>query len=403
MQQRVLPTPARLRLPPARLNRTALLAVCVPYAATLAAQALPVIHVRPEAASLDEGFTRIGWIRELGDGRILVADTYERRLVVADFNLGRVEQIGRLGQGPGEFRGLDGLFALAGDSTLLEDRRSRRWIIMDGARVVATVNATLPGGQPGPAVYGADTNGRILDILAFAFHRTPGIPGLAIRPNADSLLVLVRSRPRVSTTSGHPDRLDVRVDTVARLRGRGGAQTIAYRAVIPGGQPIQWVLDNPLAVDEQAILFRDGWIAFAFSNPYHVDWLAPGGKRVRGAALPFAHVRVDDRVKRGVIAREWPKVEPPFGPNDFPAWPEALPAFPTNALLAAPDGRLLVRRTLNPLAPNTSYDIVDREARLVARLTLPARARVVAFGARSVYVVERDEDDIERVRRHPWP
>jgi hypothetical protein len=36
-------------------------------------------------------------------------------------------------------------------------------------------------------------------------------------------------------------------------------------------------------------------------------------------------------------------------------------------------------------------------------LRLPARSRVVAFGKDAVYLVERDTDDVERIRRYEYP
>jgi hypothetical protein len=175
------------------------------------------------------------------------------------------------------------------------------------------------------------------------------------------------------------------------------------RPVERGGQPIRWQLKNPLAVDDQAVLFPDGWAALAFAEPYHVDWVNPTGQRIRGATITLDRVRIDDRMKRALIAYEWPKVKPPFEPTEVPPWPEFLPGFQTKALVAAPDGRLLVRRTYNPLVAKIVYDLIDRRGTVTGRLELEVNQRIVGFGARSVYVVEKDADDVEWVQRRPWP
>jgi hypothetical protein len=39
---------------------------------------------------------------------------------------------------------------------------------------------------------------------------------------------------------------------------------------------------------------------------------------------------------------------------------------------------------------------------LAAVVVLGVREPILGFGARSVYVVRMDEDDLEYVRRHPW-
>jgi hypothetical protein len=185
--------------------------------------------------------------------------------------------------------------------------------------------------------------------------------------------------------------------------GRRSASAVAMRRVVPGGPEIQWVLENPLAAEDQAILFPDGWIALARLEPYRVDWIAPDGSPVVGAPMPVAAVRVNDALKRAVIARRYPKVEPPFTADEFPPWPATFPAFANDALLAAPDGRLVIRRMVNPLTSVAVYDFVDRVGKLANQLELPIRERLVGFGARSLYVVATDDDDVEHLRRHPWP
>lgn len=56
-----------------------------------------------------------------------------------------------------------------------------------------------------------------------------------------------------------------------------------------------------------------------------------------------------------------------------------------------------------PTTPGNFYDIVGRRGMLAARIRLADNERFIAFGARSAYVVEKDADDVERLRRHPWP
>jgi len=368
---------------------------------SVAAQSPAPTALRPPSAELDEGFSRIGWVRELADGRLIVVDQFERRLVVVDFRTGAVRDIARAGQGPGEVRIIYGLVALGGDSTLVEDRQARRWLIFDGERAVATVISAPRA--PVPALAGADGRGRLLDIQGFAFRRSPGVPYTPMRVNAESVLVLVRYRERGGRGAdpGAPGRLASRIDTIARLRGAGRGQTLVWRSAPPPAS--WWLLENPLAAEEQALLFQDGWIALAFADPYRVEWVTPEGSRVRAAPMAETPVAVDDRVRRALIAWRWPKVTPPFTSDQLPPWPATLPPFLNDALLAAPDGRLVIRRTYNPFAPATSYDIVDRKGTLSGRLVLKANERLVGFGARSAYVVAKDENDVEWLRRHPWP
>ena len=369
-----------------------------------AAAQLPTRALGPPNAVADEGLTRVlAPVRELADGRVVLIDDIERRLLVVDFRGGQMREIGRAGQGPGEYGQLNGLHALGGDTRLVEDRYSRRWIVLVGDRPSLTVNSGVPRVRFAPQLSGADRSGRVLDVHVMRFHDTPGIGPMAIRPNAESLLVLVRWRGRGPPGSDAAARLTLRVDTVRRIRGAGRGQTIAWRPVLPGRPPIRWILGNPLYSADQALLFPDGWIALAFPDPYRVEWIAPDGRRIPGAPLSERRVAVDDRVKRAVIKWKYPKADPQFDPKELPPWPATLPGFLDDALFAAPDGRLVIQRALDPGEPGLTYDFIDRVGKRSARLVLAPDERIVGFGKRSVYVVAKDHDDIEWLRRHAWP
>jgi hypothetical protein len=89
-----------------------------------AAQAPVIIRLKPADAKLAEEFTGVEYVRELANRGILVADAREQHLVFANFASGTVVPVSRSGSGPGEFRSIGGLFALAADSTLLVDTRT---------------------------------------------------------------------------------------------------------------------------------------------------------------------------------------------------------------------------------------------------------------------------------------
>jgi hypothetical protein len=169
---------------------------------------------------------------------------------------------------------------------------------------------------------------------------------------------------------------------------------------------INYVLRNPLAVGDQALLFPDGWIATAFVAPYRVEWRAPSGAVVRGEPLPFTRQAVDNRIKQQAIDDTWGRpgsTAPKFALTDFPAWPDIVPPFLEDALFALPDGKVAIRRTSLGANRTIQYDIVDRAGKLSGIRRLPPNERIMAFGARSVYVVAVDADDVETLRRHPWP
>ena len=90
-------------------------------------------------------------------------------------------------------------------------------------------------------------------------------------------------------------------------------------------------------------------------------------------------------------------------PIGEPDWPEHLPAFLLGAVTLAPDGRLWVRRTTGADEPPT-YDVIDSTGRVQEQVRFPGRDRIVGFGDDgSIYVIRRDEFDLEYLERHRLP
>lgn len=345
--------------------------------AVAAAQREPVITLKPANASLAEEYSKIKSVRELADGRVLIGDERERRLVVADLRSGMVSVIARVGRGPGEFQSVGPFVALPRDSTLMPDWGSQRWLLLADARVVATVPPETPAIKIARVMaLGADGHGR---VLSWKFALATG--GRPFAP-ADSLFLI-----RVERATG-------RADTIGRLR------SLYERGKLFGGG--REVAVPPMAVGDQALLFADGWVAIARLDPYRVDWRAADGRIARGAPLPFSATKVDEREKRAYLDRltkKWGQA-PQYADD---VWPADLPPFESDALLPAPDGKLLIRRVPTASQPNPRYDLVDRRGALTGQITLPEGQHIVGFGAKSVYVAVTDDDGIQRLRRHPWP
>ena len=350
------------------------------------AQKVPVVRLKPADARLDEEFTSLSSVRELSDGRVLIADWQENRLVVANLRDGTVKAVGRTGSGPGEFRGLYQLFVLGRDSTLVPDLRARRWLLLDGVSVVVTLPPETPVLRVAPILLGADEAGHVL---------TMGVVRPGPREPAD---------PAESVYVVRADRATGRADTVGRILPQPSQVEVRERN--PDGSP-RTVTGNTLmlSASEQALLFLDGWIAFARLNPYRVDWRTSDGRIVRGAALPVPVDKVDDREKRAYVERSARQSgRPPRDPATITSWSPTVAPFQTQgALLASSDGRLVIHRMQTASAPHTRYDVVDRRGALAVQVSMPENERIVGFGAKSVYVAVTDDDGIQRLRRHPWP
>ena len=81
-------------------------------------------------ADFAEPFTQIAAVRELKDGRVLVADPREKIVLLIDFKTGRAIKIGREGSGPGEYVLPQRIIALPGDTSAIYDPSNQRYLII---------------------------------------------------------------------------------------------------------------------------------------------------------------------------------------------------------------------------------------------------------------------------------
>jgi hypothetical protein len=366
-----------------------LLSATVGVAAVLPAQ--QPIPLPPPSHELSEGFTRVSSLRELADGRVLILDTRETRLVVADFRTDQVRKIGRTGAGPGEYRRPVQLLAFGGDSTFLVDRPNARWLLLAGDSVAETLaHSTIPQvALLYPPHRGVDDRGHVLYMVPLP-STIPGIGGAVGHTNVIALA-------RTSLTEAH-------VDTLARLRGRLLGHKSVRRMI--DGQQYEFDHNNPFGVEDQAWLFPDGWIVIVRVDPFRAEWIAPDGTRRMGPELSYDRVRVTEAEKRFAMRyRNGLRDAPPeiFEPDDFPAWPATVTPFANDALYPLRDGRIAVERRPTAKSTQRMYDIIDRTGNRVMTLALPLRSYVAGFGKGTVYVTRIDEDGLRTVARHPLP
>ena len=353
----------------------------------------PVIEISPADLTLrGRQFSQIQSLRELGDGRLLLSDRLEQSIFLVDLRAEKVRSIGRIGDGPGEYRSPGFLYALGGDSTLLTDPASHRWFLLVSDGIVETISATrqpFPGGL-GSILHGVDRFGWVLAMEGFAYAPEAFIHSRVVADSVRALLAMA------SVLGADASELD----TIAELGGQGRLGVVDMTGI------------SPLASEGQAWLFRDGWIAVARPDPYRVDWRTPEGRWIRGATLPFTPVKVNRREKCFIIAwRGWSR-DGECRPERFPGWPDHIPPFvmltPSTApggtaLRAAPNGMLLVRRTPTEDSPENRYDVVDRSGALRGVIRMPAGRTIIGFGRSSLYVVQKDDMDLLTLSRHPLP
>lgn len=406
---------------PHRIHSSLSLLAAFPLA--VAAQGAPRALPAPNA-TFDEPFSQIAGLRELANGKVIVADGRDKVVALVDFGANSATKIGREGSGPAEFGLPSRLFAAPRDTTLLFDPLNTRYLVIgpDGKPVTTFMVEFAP---PPPPPGGAATRG---PQMRFG--------GMTVARAADARGRLYSESPPLSINAqGQP----VSADSVAITRfDRGTKQldTLAWVKVpsnnsqVTGGQGNMNVRiggANPLAPRDEWTVFPDGRVAIVRASDYHVDWILPNGQKKSSPSIRFTPIRMGDADRReeevlrnkaranqmmitmsqgpegtrrsaqmgpGANAppleplTDWPAVKPPFRPGASSIW-------------ARPNGDLWVRRTEAAGAKGMLFDVIDGEGKVMYQVRLPDRVTLVGFGANTIYTTLADEDDLLTLRRHP--
>jgi sugar lactone lactonase YvrE len=362
---------------------------------------VPEQRLTTPAASFPKEFAAIRGLLELPDGRVLVADGLGQALMVVDLAMGSADTVGRVGQGPEEYRSPDGLYPLPGDSILLVDLGNGR---------LTRLGPDLGFGETMPLAQGDPTTG-----MGMSLRIPAGVDGEGriyfqgrggMRPGAlpDSGMVL-----RWDPKSGA-------VDTLATVKLPEMRQTTS------GGRNNQSVSISavPLSPQDGWAVAPDGRVAVVRTNPYRVDWALPGGRIVSGPTNEYKPVGIgnaeknaylDNRqrdglqvlvsVENGRRNMNFARGGGPSGERDLDAyeWPEVMPVIDPSGVRVSSDGYLWVKRYLKVGVPPT-FDVFDRDGELVKRIILPDRREVVGFGKGVVYLARIDEFDLQWLEKY---
>lgn len=398
---------------------TCTLSLTAPSLSELQAQALlSVRRLAAPEASFPDGFTTITGMRELPDGRVLVADSRERTLRAVDLRTGASTAVGREGAGPLEWGMPSRLYAMPGDSTMMSDFSNARYLII------------LPDGRPGPTF-------RIPES-------SPAWNGSLVGVDLRGRLILTRahvvSTERMGSTTGvvyviRYDRASSKVDTIAELAVPKGERSGARS--MPGGMLLSYT-NLPFAASDAVasmMSLSHGRVAIVRAADYHMDWIDESGRRTAGPkaqpsairitaaekeAFTKAQVRPGAIVVRGPIgggaaapgassgggiARGGAVALPPGSTlgNEEMTWPAVKPPVVANSVFLSTDGRVWAMRARAHDDSLHTYDLFDAAGRVAERVQLPARTRLVGFGKSTVYLARTDDDDLQILERYRLP
>ena len=342
-------------------------------------------------AAYPEGLGHVERIRELSNGRILVADPIGQVLLSIDVDMATSDTIGGIGSGPNEYRQPDAVFPLVADTSLLVDLGNGRLIVVapDG-----TFGETIRMAQGSPG-----TNRiyiimpRFTDSFGRIYFQDVGVMIRANRTSRDSVAV------------ARFDRQHGTVDIVGSLK------RIEERndRVIPLSSQDDWAVG------------LDGSVAVIRSRGYYIDWLLPNGDAIRGPNTQYESIPISRREKerwktevttngldmatfnRGGEVNVTVKRGAASGGAgtgiDSYEWPRNLPPFRFGRTIVSNRGELWVERFVSDGEPPV-IDVFDRAGRKTGSTELPANRRVVGFGNGFVYLVYTDDVDLQWIERY---
>ncbi len=377
------------------LSRTVLTALAlgaVTYAAE-AQQPVPVTRITQPIATFKQPFSQIRGFLELRDGRALVSDGLEETLSEIDFAKGTDRTIGRQGGGPGEYADPGPLYAIARDTTFMLDMGNLRGVLITPAGTVGSTISLRSGSGFPVFPHGVDTLGRI-----YAEPPLAVMNGTRVGP-ADSSLV-IRWDPRRGGPLDTVAHLATTSSSVISVRISGGPGGMGAGAPGAAGP-------RPFAPSDGWAVAPDGRVAIVRASDYHVEWIAPDGRRTVGPAVPYVPVAITradknawaDRQTQGKIVMRTPEGTRTMHPSrpdpDKLDWPTVKPPFDARDVFVTPDGELWVRRMEPADDESQTYDVFDARGVRTKQMVLPAGRELVGFGRETVYAMHKDSDDLE--------
>ena len=378
---------------------------CLAAAVTAPKTATSQIQLERAEATFPEPFTRISGLRELSDGRILIADRTEKHVSFLDFATGSMREIGRVGEGPGEYQSPGGLVALPDDYTLLLDLANLRLtrIAPDGKLEMESWPMMSPNGFIQPSA--ADAQGRL-------FYSASGGMRIALSGGAASTppdsLPIIRWDPATDVT----DTVGMFYSPSGTSRGGGSISINSGRITLAGFR------QQPISPRDAWAAVPDGGVAVARATTYRMDWYR-NGVSTAGPAIEYETIRINQAEKEAWADGQASQTatfmmvggggggrggggtfEVPRPDIDEIEFPDYTPPFPVSGVRATPDGQIWVQRYQRHNEERALFDVFNEHGGLIKQVLLPAGRRLVGFGDGVLYAVMTDEDDLQWLERY---
>ncbi|NOT09862.1 MAG: hypothetical protein HOP28_16840 [Gemmatimonadales bacterium] len=353
----------------------------------------PEVALGARTGAIAEPFSDARGLAELPDGRVVVSDRIETAFSLVDFRTGTRKVTGRNGSGPNEYQVPLGPVRWKGDTLLGFDGFNRRMLRIN----------------PDGAIAGA---------IPFPPAGATGVRGVSPPRAADSQGRIYWDAPIV-------DRVPVvkRSMTANVFRWLPGTDSVevAVRFADHAAFEHEFVY-RPLPQTDAWVLARDGRIGIVSAAEYRLRWYRDGKLVETGPPVPYTPVKVTAAERDAYRAMK--ALEPAAG-GSGPArgragtasigaaaaeqfwpdslFPEQLPPFEVGGAMLAPNGDIWVMRTAPAKTAARQVDILDAHGSLKRILRLPARTKLFALGATSVYLIASDDDGLQTLERYSYP
>lgn len=348
----------------------------------------------PPSARWDRDFSRIGGVAELPDGRVVIVDSRDAMVYLGDARGGASAPLGRVGDGPNEYRRPFSVTRAVADTLLVYAQNRLVRIAPSGA--LAGSHPFVPsalGGSVGPP-RGVDRLGRVYwervvirDPVSGEIKRQQQYEIVRFRPGTRQVEV-------VATASDHaPERHAGKFHPFAERDGWAVDPDGTLRIVQARDYTVRRVRGGTVVSTSAPIPFERVPVTAADREALRRDKAANApGVSFGGRAMT---------AEGGVTPERMARMREEFPDALFPA---TKPPLVEHGVFRSPGGQLwVVRSPVGPSLRGTRIDVLDATGRRVREITLPAGRHLVALDRGGIYLVREDDDGLQYLERHGWP
>ena len=317
----------------------------------------------------------------LSDKTLVIANGGSTQLLRYDREGRFLGASGGEGDGPGEFRAIEWLGRIRGDSLMTWDRGLNRLTVFTPAAVPARdYKPALAENPMSVVVKGSFTDARLLMARGSSFIPADGVVGVQRQPITARLIDSAGSEIRAF--GPFPG------ETVHLAPGRTPNSTIRM--------PVPFGASTLFATGRDAVHVAD-------TESFAVRRYGLDGRLQRVVGRPHTPLPVQPEDVAAIIEAQLERLPPVKEIRDgmrvgLERVPPATTIPAIRALLVDSEDNLWVQEGGRPAAPDARWSVFDPQGRWLGDITLPARVQIMEIGSDYMIVHDRDELDVERVR-----